>query len=627
MTVLQARDSTARCLDAAARWLARTIGQAAGARDLGRVAELLAVLAQVREHPRCTEPIGPLVGDLPFARAVWARLRSDPRLRRPERLLGAAEVLPRLQVVDHWSRQILDGGDDPAIRTRAVRLLLRERRTRERRCEEVVLAHPALARTDEVWSVLSRRRTDLIAPALTAHLRSAVPWVPALPGDASRADRALHTALVAPLAHDEDRTIALRAAAAAVLTDPSDLLEVVGRAPQPVAAAALLRLAEVGDPARTLPVLLARLGGGVRGHAAARGLRRVLARTPDGEAAALLRGTLLSPELPVGVGKELARALGDLAPATAARTAVAAWDSPGLHRDVRAALAELMVRLLDRPGVGDRLGAWLGEPAVREKVLTARTRPLPGSAQAAWDDFLAAAAAHPDPDVVEDAFDAVIRRGRTGEAAAGAVAAQLLTFGQAERVWRKALAVFSVRPEEPVVRARWPEVVARLVELATGSDGRQEEARLRLAGLAGGSFGSLAPELLDGMVEPLIRAGLAGRAARAAQIVAARALAAGDPAPHHWDRCLDLAEGRPLRLAQVAEDSGLAWDDRPPPEAALAVLHHLRARGTTAAAALAVGIVRTIGGRESWPPHWRGELARWQAHPDPDVAEAALLAR
>ncbi|MFE2912876.1 hypothetical protein [Kitasatospora indigofera] len=627
MTVLQARDSTARCLDATARWLARTIRQAAGARDTGRVAELLAVLAQLREHPRCTEPVGPLVGHRPFAWKVWARLRSDPRLRGPERLLSAAEMLPRLQVVDHWSLGIVNGEDDLAVRARAVRLLLRKKWARERRCEQVVRADPALAATDEVWRVLVRRRTDLIGPVLTTHRRLALPWVPALPADASRTDRALHTALVAPLAHDEDRTITLRTAAAAVLTDPPDLLEVIGRAPQPVAAAALLRLAEVGDPARTLPVLLAQLGGGVRGRAAARGLRRVLARTPDGEAVALLRGTLLAPDLPVGVGKELARALADLPPDAAARTAVAVWDHPGLHRDVRAALGELMVCLLDRPGVGDRLHGWLGEPAVREAVLAARARPLPGPARTAWEEFLAAAAVHPDPDVVEDAFGAVIRRGRTGEAAARAAAAQLLAFGRADRVWRKAATVFSLRPEEPSVRARWPEVVSRLAELATGGDDRREQARLRLAGLAGGTFGTLAPELLDGLVEPLTRAGLTGRAARAAQIVAVRALTAGDPAPHLWDRCLDLVEGHPLRLAQVAQDSGLAWDDRPPPEAALAVLQHLRARATTAAAALAVELVSTIGGRESWPPHWQEELARWQAHPDPDIAEAALLAR
>ncbi|MFJ1702121.1 hypothetical protein [Kitasatospora sp. NPDC088346] len=625
LTVLQARDSTARCLDATARWLARTIRQAAEARDLDRVAELLAVLAQVREHPRCTEPIGPLVRHLPFAWKVWARLRTDPRLRRPERLLGAAEVLPRLQVVDRWSRQILNGEDGLAVRARAVRLLLRKWWTRERRCEEVILAHPAFAEMDEVWSVLVRRRTDLIGPALTAHLQRAVPWVPALPEDASRTDRALHTALVAPLAHDEERTITLRTAAAAVLTGPSDLLEVIDRAPQPVAAAALLRLAEVGDPAKTLPVLLAQLGGGVRGRAAARGLRRVLAHTPDGEAAALLRETLLAPDTPVGVGKELARALADLPPDAAARTAVAVWDHPSLHRDVRATLGELMVCLLDRPGVAGWLSAWLGEPAVREAVLAARTEPLPGLAQAAWEDFLAAAAIHPDPDVAEDAFDAVIRRGRTGEAAARAAAAQLLTFGQAGRVWRKAAMVFSLRPEELVVQDRWPEVVSRLVELATGSGDQREPAQLRLAGLVGGRFDSLAPELLDGMVEPLTRAGLAGRAARAAQLVAVRALAVGDPALHLWDRCLDLAEGHPLRLARVAEDSGLAWGDRPPPEATLAVLHHLRARATTAAATLAVGLVRAIGGKESWPPHWREELAYWQRHPDPDVTEAALL--
>ncbi|MCC9308655.1 hypothetical protein LN042_16465 [Kitasatospora sp. RB6PN24] len=627
LTVLQARDSTARCLNATARWLARTIRQAAGSRALDRVAELLAVLVQVREHPRCTEPIKPLVRHLPFAGKVWARLRTDPRLRRPERLLGAAELLPCLQVVDHWSRQILNGEEALAVRARAARLLLRQRRTRERRVEEVVLAHPAFAEMDEVWSLLVRRRTDLIGPALTAHLQAAVPWAPALPEDASRTDRALHTALVAPLVHDEERTITLRTAAAAVLTDPTDLLEVIDRAPQPVAAAALLRLAAVGDPAKTLPVLLARLGGGVRGRAAARGLRRVLAHRPDGEAAALLRERLLTPGTPVGVGKELARALADLPPDVAARTAVAAWDHPDSHRDVRAALGELMVRLLDRPGVADRLGAWLGEPAVREVVLAARTGPLPGSAEAAWEEFLAAAAVHPDPDVAEDALDAVVRRGRTGEAAARAVAAQLLTLGQAERVWRKAALVFSLRPQEPVVQARWPEVVSRLVELATGSDGQRELARQRLAGLVGGGFDSPAPELLNALVEPLARAGLAGRAARAAQTVAVRALAAGDPALHLWDRCLDLAQGHPLRLAQVAEVSGLAWGDRPPAEATLAVLHHLRARATTAAAVLAVGLLRTVGGKESWPPHWREELAHWQRHPDPDVAEAALLAR
>ncbi|PBC71403.1 hypothetical protein BX265_6003 [Streptomyces sp. TLI_235] len=114
-------------------------------------------------------------------------------------------------------------------------------------------ADPGLARVPEVFAVLARRRTDLLPALLAAGTASAgTPWLPALPGGADRRTTAAHTALVGPVAADEGEPLAVRAAAAAVLTDPARLADLAAEAPPPVAAAAFgaaLGALVAGDPA------------------------------------------------------------------------------------------------------------------------------------------------------------------------------------------------------------------------------------------------------------------------------------------------------------------------------------------------------------------------------------------
>ncbi|MFI5527813.1 hypothetical protein ACIA8O_04560 [Kitasatospora sp. NPDC051853] len=663
LTVAQARDATARCLEPMAGWLRLTLRRAVADGEHPRVAELTGLLAQLAGHARF--PVrgeGELGLPVPVAEAVWEGLHATAAMRRPGRWLRLAALLPPLPRVDARLEEYLLGGDGDGeggaerggLRELAAGLWLRSSGGgREERCGQLVSAELEFVRLEAVWQVLARNRTDLLAGLFAQARRQGFAWAPPLPPGAGPQAAAEHTALVGPAVSGEEAEPAARAAAARVLTDPGLLREAVERGPQPVAAAALRQLARVLPPGEALPSVVPHLGGGgMRGRAAALAVRHLLARSTEAEAEALLTRWLADPAAPVGVGagKELVGALGDLSDPVVLRTARAAWDAPGLHRDVRARIGAVLTGFLDRPEVAARLLDALGEPAVWAAVSEAVGRQRDVVLRPARERFLSEATAYPDPDVAEGAYAALHGCLTAGGPGGAAAARELVTFGRPGRIWRAAVRLIAGEEDGRAFVGPWTEAVDRLALLANGggpadgggpddggpggvgdlggADGAEVavQARRRLAALVGGRFGPevTAPALLEVLVDRLESAGLGGAAARTAQAVAAHALVGGDPAPELWSRVLDLLEGHPLRWTAMPEDAGLRWDDEPPEHAVRAVFDQLRTRETVEGVLLAARLARWITDRVRPPDWWEAELVHWLRHPDPDITELMI---
>ena len=81
-------------------------------------------------------------------------------------------------------------------------------------------------------------------------------------------------------------------------------------------------------------------------------------------------------------------------------------------------------------------------------------------------------------------------------------------------------------------------------------------------------------------------------------------------------------EGRPERLP-LDDDHTFGLDNDP--GALLGFVRWLRERGTPAAGGCALHLVNRIGHTTSWQEPWLGEVEALRAHPDPDIALAALL--
>ncbi|WP_377266988.1 hypothetical protein [Peterkaempfera sp. SMS 1(5)a] len=647
LTTLQARDTTVTGLGRVHTWLHRTAQQAAEADDPARVAAAAELMAWVAAHPRAVVQVRPLRVPAMTARQVWERCERS--LPRPDLLLTVAELLgecvAEVPGLDSWLRERMRDPAGPGAAApwavgsgpveRVVRLWTGPRSLREERCAELVRADPSYAAVEQVWRMLALRRTDLLGRVLAAALdggpgalwpRPGTGLPPLPPGARGRwrpADRATHDRLLQAVAADPAQDIGPRTAAAREITDPQAAAELARTAPQPVAAAALSGLAGTSDTGGALPVLLAcAQSGGVRGRAALAGLRQLLRRLPDGEAVRIPAGVLQDQGAPVGARKEAARTLGDVPGEEARQALLHAWDDGSLHRDVRAAVAVVLLDSVDREEIRDRLVAQLAEPAVREALFAVRTAALPVPARVGHRLFLVRAMSHSDTGTASAACEAYCRSGPPTAEAARAAARLVLALDAPLRHCAPAIALLSRGAGELAVRQAWLDAVLHLAGLARA--GRDRRAVARLVALASG-FADCAPDLLDALVEPLAAAGLPGRAAEAAGAAAVKALVSGHADVGRWDRCLDLVEAGPLRLPQLPLH-GPGWQpDRLPRQAVSQVLSRLRARGTASAGVLAVRLLASAGQADEWAKPWRTELERWRRHPDPDVAECALL--
>ncbi|WP_274564582.1 hypothetical protein [Streptomyces spiramyceticus] len=656
LTTVQSRDSTAVTLACAERWLRRTTESAAARGDTERAAFAARLLCQVLADPRRRGPRNPLRLDARTALAVCSGAVAESGAPA-ETLTSLAELLAphlvELPALEALMRRTAEEHEDPEIAARAAAVWIAPAATREARCAELVRLDPSFAGVPEVLRTLTTRRTDLLDDVLEAAVRDGLrgrirprgtPWAPRLRlADTGRwlaYQRRKWAAYLVTVASDEYTPLRERTDAAALLNTPVHLTALASTAPQPVAAAAIGALGGTRPvTAELLETLLRHAGtGGVRGRAAMSAVRRLLDDVPDSRAITLLAPLLRNPANPVGTRKEAARALGVLTGTAALSALLAAWDEQDQHRDVRAVVAPLLLRGIDRDDIADRLSEGVWEQAVREAVVGVRPTAVPRAARAAYKAFLLGLVQGGDDSTATAACRALPAHltGDSSEEAARVLAQTVVDLARTRPVWHAAVAQLVALPSGENTSAITTEAFAPLRIGAHSDDPLSRvDALRRLDGcadaIAGQCSHGASRAVVGVLLDALEGAGLFRQAARLAQEAALDAARAGDPAPELWERLLRLVEERPDRLAL---DDGLYIDVGRPgrtgrPDCAAAVLDAvrlLRARGSAPAGLLALALVSAAGRSSSWREPWPSELAALRDHPDPDTALGALVA-
>ncbi|AXK31949.1 hypothetical protein DVA86_04095 [Streptomyces armeniacus] len=673
---VQYGDSRGGTLGAAALWLRRTAEHAAEGGAFERAARTALLLCRVVDDPRWRGPVHPLRLTPSAAAGLWAAVPGEQAVR-PRVFVPLAGLLARrldaLPALDTLLGGAVRGAHGPEWAARAVPSWLRPAAHREARCAELLATGLALGDGVALRTVATRR-TDLLDTVLDAVLDASEDAVPtsvrgggvegAPLSDASRGLLRLPPSVtgrwrpdqrdrwqrwLARTAADEDTELRTRADAALRLRTPDALVRLAREAPLPVATAALTALGETGEGALAgdggaearLRELLGHTGsGGARGRAALAAVRSVAARLPDSTALAVLGAAARDTNASVGSRKEAARALGELTGEAALRELCAAWDAPGQHGDVRAALARQLVSRIARPGVAERLTAGIAEPAIRTAVVPRAALTVPFEARAAYGDFLTGLIRTADDASAEAACTAL--PGWVPPGASDALDAVTEVMSGTERpltVWRAAVRQFGVLAGD-AGRETLRDTLRRLRERAcpygaadTAAGARTErdaDAVRRLADLAAeivhNGRGSPAQQAADraAVVEALLAAGLRGRAAETALGSAYRTLRNGVADTGGWQRAMELAAGRVERLSD-ARTFTLDGGDPDVESAARQVVAALRASAAPAAGLTALALVRSVAVRSPHQAWWHGQLDALRAHPDPDTAEAALL--
>ncbi|MFI9101281.1 hypothetical protein ACIGXA_12220 [Streptomyces fildesensis] len=633
LTTVQSRDSTARTLAAAERWLRRTVTVAAAGGDGERAAAVALLLTGIVADPRRAGGAVPLkLGDH-APRLVWeAARRTDPRPRHlvalAELLAGNGDPVPELDALV-GSIALSDG--DPQLAARAADVWLAAPGTRAERCGRLIAADPAFASVPRVQHTLANRRTDLLDVVLDPGATTRTAWVPALPRSVTGRwlphQRALLDRRLVAVAADEDATLRRRADAAVLLRDDLLLRCLVDDAPQPVAAAALTALGGLGTGALGL-LLEHAAGAGVRGKAAMAAVRRLLGTMPGSAAVALFAPVVSDRTAPVGTRKEAARALAELTelPGESAFTALlAGWDAPGQHRDVLAVLARPLVGRIDRPPVAARLAAQLHQPAVRDAVITSDADVVPGDLRGAYARFVAGLVPGAEPAIAGAVCRAMWQhRDWPAEEVAGPLAAAVADPGRPAGLRESAAAVLTGFAGSPAGLAASRTALDALGVQGGAGPADVRRSALRILHHLVKRYGQPSAVVLDSVTDALLRAGLRRTATATALDAALAAMRAGDPGPDRWDRWLGLVADHPHGL-DLGQRQYLDHGREPLPPAVHETVVSLRGRGAPAAGLVAVEVVGAAGRRSGWQAPWPAELAALCADPDPGVAESALL--
>ncbi|MER5888029.1 hypothetical protein ABT160_29780 [Streptomyces sp. NPDC001941] len=345
-------DSTAAPL---AQWALRTLGRITGRVGVPDFGPLHRVLPQGQEYQvlRALKP--------------WldaAAARSDFRL-----LLGLTRALgaraDRMSELQDMLVTALDRGDDAAFEE-AAELWLAAPATRDARVARILEREPSAAVLAPVRDVLARRRTDLLDVLLAASppygrflvegARRPLPdfahsarWLPRQQRAAARlaAEAAADTGL--PL---DERAAVIREAAAVPDYGHALALAFKDDGSTVVAEAALAALSRTDRPQEAVPVLLAEAGGD-RARVAVYAASRAASSTAPSRLGTAL-GALLTDTTPVKVTsrKEAVRLAARYLPrGRAAALLNGAFHAPDAHPDVRLAVIEAALPLLEEPAI------------------------------------------------------------------------------------------------------------------------------------------------------------------------------------------------------------------------------------------------------------------------------------
>ncbi|CAM04038.1 hypothetical protein A8924_5153 [Saccharopolyspora erythraea NRRL 2338] len=619
--VTGSRDATETCFSLVSRWLSRSLAHASTETSAERAEELQALLVRLHGDSRSPRPPVEVAGrDL--GRRLWSQLRSrlDHQVRSGRfdavfRLAAMVEPgsIPEL---DELLGTISRTATEPRDAAEAAKLWIAAPSTREDRVGELVEHDPALGRIECVWQVVATRRTDLLDRVLSRD--KAPPAVPAgRRGRWTPTQRQLAEAGATTAAFDADLPMVEREMAVAALSDPDSLTALADSAAPPVAAAALGTLARVAPAGQALHVLLrhATEDGGPARRAAVRALAECVDSLPDSRAIEALRPFVLGRKS-VGAAKEAVRLLAGRRLVGGTDLLVAAWRTPDLHRDARAAVVAALVGVL---GEDDRVPAILGEAvrggeAVRAPVLDLRPAEVTGDQRPVLARTLAGALDTRDAEVIGAYAEwwQYAPGGLAGLDPVAAVTAPPTAFGAMASLLCRAAR------HDDGLRALRAVTDQLTTEIGNGS----ATARKHLEKLL--SCWSIPTQEQKEAGAARVLADACKRVDMHAAAVPllmhlARLSLAGPPEPDSWTELVATIDERPYRWKSY----GLLQPPLRPDEldTALAVADHLSTLDGSVPGLLAVQLVlagRRLGDRTG---SCRDRLAALREHPDPDVRE------
>ncbi|MFI7128112.1 hypothetical protein ACIBQ1_20605 [Nonomuraea sp. NPDC050153] len=515
---------------------------------------------------------------------------------------------------------------------------------REERVVELVREDPSALTLPAVWRTLARRRTDLLLSLLDGPRdgRFGNPaWVPRIDGgDAGRWTpvqceriRAELTAAV----HDEGLPIAARLAAVQAtgrITGGLDLLAAwAEREETMLAEAAVTAMAHAGEPSRAASVLVGHAGGPASRVAVA-ALARCCRSVAPSLLGPLLEQALTAPGSKVTLRKLAARQLGRNRPPGAVDVLLRAWADPGLHRDVRVAVASVLRTMPEDPrtldALGDAAGRHAGELMLRTLFQAHPMEYAPGARTRYADLVRRLLMAADQPGVsfrASKAFGlwAHWYRGDLGEIIEAAATPE--TTGHVMEVFQRLL-------RAGVIRSQTLDVLARLAAAVPGEDLRTP-ARQRVAAIAG----SLAarPEEMEPWRRRLARDAMDVLAAEPLLLPQVAALGVallpretdGDGLGDDLCALAGLLADRPVLAVRTAGQvvselfGEYGWQPALPIAAALPPARRLAARGDLSGELFALMLTQAGGRRTEWAAPWRELLRDLRDSPHLEVRQEA----
>lgn len=556
-----------------------------------------------------------------------------------------AERMPELQEL---LAQALLHSSDTAFTT-AARLWLAAPHTRDERVARILALEPSAAVLPPVQDLLTTRRTDLLDPLLADRppygrflkpgtrlslpgLRHAARWHPRQQAAAAR--------LVTRAAADttqpaRSRAAAISAACRLPLHGRQLALHHLDSEDVVLAEAALGALAWTDDPARELPVLLARAGGDrarVAVYAASRAARHAAPDQLAGQLAGLTTGGRVTTR------KEAVRLAAELLPPQRAVELLhVAYLTPDQHPDVQAAVISAGAGLLEREEVWTLFGAAAsGAPQARLALLRTRPWQLPEAHRPRFARLVGQVCRSEQTEAAVAALGQLTHWARFAPEAAEAIPALVHDLDDRE-TWGAA-----VRALATLAGADLPHPLGGT---APGSLLHRTVTGL-LTAVRAGEFEALperdlpARQRLTVLVarlprpdRPWIRTTLTGVAgllsdqpAFQVRVLLALVDLAAESPEAQLRELAGACAGRPALAAATARQLGKQLGSHRLPEdlePARQAAEHLCWDGQSATGLLAVGLLAGVGPRLGWPAEWRTVLQALRRHPMADVQDAA----
>jgi hypothetical protein len=597
--------------------------------------------------------------------AVADWLEAGMRRGSYESLFAVAAALHRrawrLPGLQDMLRRSIDSGNVSGVMAQGIRLWLADPATRAQRVEHVLLTDTSSVTKHEVWAVLCRQRTDLLDLVLTGSpprgkfLAAGVRWVPShahhvpswLPRQQADYVRLLSLVAADAGAKIYQRTGAIIDAAQATsgggwalarrYTDASNVN---------LAEAALAALGRAGRPAEALPVLLGHAGDDrarVAMYVAGQAARFI----PPGRVPPLLAADPLA-DGKVTSRKEALRLAAALSVPGAGDILRRAWEEPGQHRDIRAAIVSAARQRLHDPASWPLLAqAAAGSP---QEALAIVAMAIPMNCaprhRLRYGALVAQAGRHPSEPTARVAWTA-LTSWVPWVPEAGPMAVAQLTDLDDRTLWRLAPSVLTALLRSGGAGTALRQAVGDLADLDQGEagrygpgdpgdPGRDRPARQRLARVADAtaSWARLAePDadrapVLDAARHLAARPGFTPYAVQM-MLATARFGDTGPAAQQHLAETIEEACGlladQQVTAGRLATQLAgrAARDERADPGALYAAATQLGRGGGLAQGLFAVALAGH-GSRLGWPPEWRALVHELRRHAQSDVRTVAL---